>query len=161
MFQITRNIWLGPFATDRLLTTLRFNGISHIVNVCGTSNQLNESDGPFENVAWLPVQDGKTIPKDVAVNCLNKLHQYVCVAESNVYIHCGAGIHRSPTVIWLYLLSCGIDPVEANRLITDSSPKAKPMDPNLITWQLVEEMKMLGRDSFQPHPRKSALAPPS
>ena len=158
MFQITRNIWLGPFASDRLLSTFQFCGITHIVNVSGSPNQLGEKEGPFTSIAWLPVRDGETIPLDDAVERLNKIHEFLCVSESNLYIHCNSGIYRSPTVLWLYFVSCGIDPVEANELIVSATKKAKPMAPNLITWQLVDAVKKHGKETFQPHPRPSALA---
>ena len=160
LFQITHSIWIGPFASDRLLSSLQLFGITHILNVSDAANQLTEAEGPFLRMPWMPIRDGATIPTDGAVATLNTLHECVCDNNAIVYIHCIAGHHRSPTVLWLYLVSCGLDPFDANSLITNSSARAEPMNSKLLSPQLVDVVRKHGESSFRPHPRKIAISSP-
>ena len=160
LFQITRNIWQGRFAADRLLTTFQFFGITHILNVAETPNQLTENDGPFKRIAWTPIEDGVNIPQPAAIQCVDALHECVCDNQSNVYIHCVAGWNRSPTFHWLYLVACGVESDAAINMITKSSFDAVPAHPKLINTSLVDTIIKHGELNFQPHPRPTALEPP-
>lgn len=157
MFQITNNIWQGRFAADRLLTTFQFFGITHLVNVSETPNQLSLSDGPFRKVTQISIRDGIPIPIDIAINSVATLHEFVCEPESNVYIHCVAGWNRSPTILWLYLVACGVASDDAVEIITKSSIDAVPGHPKLITPNLVDTIRQYGTDNFTPHPRPKAI----
>ena len=124
------------------------------------SSFLAECDGPFHRVAWAPIQDGVAIPYESAIQCVNTLHECVCDGESNVYIHCVAGMNRSPTVLWLYLIGYGIEPERAKSLITRSSLGAVPGQSKLISAQLVDSMVKHGESNFRPHPRQHAMESP-
>jgi hypothetical protein len=157
LFRITRNIWQGRFASRQRLDDLRRLGITHIVNVGESPNQLSEEDGPFKRVAWLPIEDLTIIPTSAAILCVNALHECVCDGGSNVYIHCVAGWNRSPTVLWLYLIACGINETTAKQLIASSSYDAVPGHPKLIDDALLVAIRKHGASNFQPHPRVTAL----
>jgi hypothetical protein len=159
LFRITRNIWQGRFASRQCLDELRRLGITHIVNVGESPNQLTVSDGPFKRVAWSPIEDLVVIPTAAAVQCVTALHGAVCDGVSNVYIHCVAGWNRSPTVLWLYLVACGFDAKAAKQLIASSSYDAVPGHPKLVNDELVATVRQYGAANFQPHPRTSALDP--
>lgn len=157
MHRITNHIWLGRFASVNLLPNLRQVGITHIVNVSEAGNQLREVDGPFQKLVWVPIDDLSTIPLSEAIRCVDALHECVCVMDSNVYIHCIAGLNRSPTVLWLYLVACGVDPIAAEKMITSVSFDAVPGHSQLVNTGLIESIRLYGRDHFQPHPRPFAL----
>ena len=161
LFQITNNIWQGRFAADRLITNLQFVGITHILNVSETPNQLELADGPFRKIQQISMRDGVPIPEDVALNCIKTLHDCLCEDDANLYIHCVAGWNRSPTILWLYMIACGVDSVAARSQICRASIDAVPAHPKLITPHLVNAIIEFGETHFQPHPKKSALEPPN
>lgn len=160
MFRITRNIWQGPFASRQRLAELRRIGITHVVNVGESPPQLTESDGPFQKIFWRPIEDLVRIPTGEALGCLNAIHECVCDNDSNVYIHCVAGWNRSPTVLWLYLVACGVDSTIAQDMIASASYDAVPAHPKLVDDQLVREIVAFGERCFTPHPKPAALAAP-
>jgi hypothetical protein len=98
MFQITRNVWQGRFASRKLIGPLQRAGITHIINVGEAPSLLAPQDGPFRAVASLPIEDLTIIPTPVAIRCADALHQAICDGDSNVYIHCVAGWHRNRAV---------------------------------------------------------------
>ena len=108
-------------------------------------------------MVWHPIEDLVRIPTPDAIECVNMLHECVCDADSNVYVHCVAGWNRSPTVLWLYLVACGIDPDIAKNVIAYSSYDAVPAHPKLIDDSLVATVLAYGSTNFRPHPRCSAL----
>ena len=157
MFQITNNIWQGRFAADRLLTTFQFFGISHILNVSETPSQLKLDEGPFQKIVQIPIQDGTPIPEPDAIRCVDTLHEFVCNEDANIYIHCVAGWNRSPTVLWLYLIACGVESEIAKAAISNVAIDAVPAHPKLITPTLADTIVDYGKVNFLPHPRKTAL----
>ncbi|WP_084416789.1 protein-tyrosine phosphatase family protein [Mariniblastus fucicola] len=157
LFQITNNIWQGRFAADRQLTNFQFFGITHILNVSETPSQLELNEGPFKNIVQFPIRDGVPIPVDSAVSCCRTLHDFLCEPDSNIYIHCVAGWNRSPTILWLYLIACGIDDNVARDMICSASIDAVPAHPKLITPSLTDTMIEYGAANFIPHPRNTAI----
>ena len=157
LFQITNNIWQGRFAADRLLTTFQFFGITHILNVSETPSQLELNEGPFRAIKQISIRDGSPIPVDAAIESVQTLHEFVCEPDSNVYIHCVAGWNRSPTVLWLYLVSCGIESEVALNMISRRSIDAVPAHPKLITPALTDTIITYGANKFTPHPRQIAI----
>lgn len=120
-------------------------------------NQLTENDGPFKRLLWIPIEDLVLIPSATAIECVAALHEAVCDGDSNVYIHCIAGWNRSPTILWLYLAACGVEPEAAANLIGKSSYDAIPNHPKLIDSNLVNTICEYGAANFRPHPRPTAL----
>ncbi len=157
MFQITRNIWQGRFASRKRLDGLRRHGITHVLNVGESPNQLTETDGPFQKMEWIPIADLTLIPTDDAIRCVDALHACVCDGDSNVYIHCVAGWNRSPTILWLYLVACGFDTSTARSMIDSKSYDSVPGHPLLINDVLVTAIIDHGAERFTPHPRIRAL----
>lgn len=157
LFQITRNIWQGRFVSHQQLDGLRRHRITHVLNVGESPSQLTETDGPFEKMEWIPIEDLVLIPTDAAIRCVDALHACVCEGDSNVYIHCVAGWNRSPTVLWLYLVACGINTSTARTMIASRSYDAVPGHPLLINDALVAAITDHGAKRFIPHPRIKAL----
>ena len=157
IFPVTRFIWIGPFASPERRATLVANGITHVLNVGEAPSVLAASDGPFTEIAWHPIADLERIPNEAAVAILTRLHEMVCRPNANVYVHCIAGWNRSPTVVWLYLVACGMDEDEAKRLITRHAWDAVPGHGRLVDASLIDLVQQFGRQSFLPHPRPEAL----
>jgi hypothetical protein len=137
MFRITRAIWQGRFAGPLRLAELRTAGITHILNVCEAPPALTLADGPFVELCSVEIEDLVPLPIDVALRALETLHRMTSTPEGRVYIHCIAGCNRSPTILWLYLVACGIEPELAVQEISRRNIDAIPAHPRLIYPQLV------------------------
>src|SRR5262245_62100612 len=135
IYPITQCLALGPFASPTSAEDLRAAGITHILNVSEVACIVQPGD-EFQEVSWCPVVDLERIPEEVARTCLDRLHTFVCAPASRVYVHCVAGRNRSPTVVWLYLVACGIDPGEAKHALTRRSLTASPAHPQLVDARL-------------------------
>ncbi len=126
------------------------------MNVGEADSVLRAEDGPFVEVADVSLVDLTRIPDDVAVNCLDRLHGMILAPSSKVYVHCIAGWNRSPTIVWLYLVACGIDPDMAKQLIASQNLDAVPGHPRLVDSLLVTKVQSHGRN-YLPHPRPEAI----
>jgi protein-tyrosine phosphatase len=159
IFRITNSIWLGPFASPERKSTLTATHISHILNVGEAPNVLTTDDGPFRSVIWHAITDLELIPQELAIACLTSLHQMLSEADSQVYVHCIAGLNRSPTVVWLYLVACGITPYEAKAIVERRAPDAIAGHSKLVDATLVAAIQEFGFEHFLPHPRPDVLIP--
>lgn len=157
MFRITRNIWLGRFASPQRLPEMQQIGITHIVNVGEAPNKLQLEDGPFRRIDWIPIEDLVLIPAKSAIECLDTLHRAVSEEHSKTYIHCIAGQNRSPTILALYLFACGMSQNDAAVLINRSSYDAVPLHSSLVDAALIRTIREHGRSRYRPHPRPEAL----
>jgi protein-tyrosine phosphatase len=108
IFPITKCLWLGPFASPQRLAQLRNAGITHVLNVSEAPSVLTVSQSGLAEIRWHPLEDLSGLPTGAVLACLADLHAMATVASSRVYVHCIAGKNRSPTILWLYLLACGI-----------------------------------------------------
>jgi hypothetical protein len=159
IYPITRSIWLGPFASPERLSTLHATGITHIFNVGEAPSVLFAGTGSIREVAWFPIADLEPIPNPTAIDCLDVLHKMACDAESRVYVHCLAGWNRSPTILWLYLVACGIEANRAKEWITRQAPDAVPGHTRLVREDLHPVVRQHGSRNYVPHPRPDALEP--
>jgi hypothetical protein len=130
-----------------------------LLNVGEAPSILAARPGGFREVVSCPIVDLERIPDQVAAECLATLHRMVCEADAQVYVHCIAGWNRSPTVVWLYLIACGLAVDTATRLIEQTARDAIPGHPKLVDAALIESVARLGSQSFVPHPRPEALEP--
>jgi hypothetical protein len=159
IFPVTRSIWVGPFASPQRRARLVERGITHVLNVGEAPSVLTVTDGPFKEIAWYPIVDLERVPDKAAIAILTKLHEMLCQSDASVYVHCIAGWNRSPTMVWLYLVACGMDQEEAKNLITRHAWDAVPGHARLVDASLIEFVQRFGNESLLPHPRPEALEP--
>ncbi len=81
------------------------------------------------------------------------------VDGSRVYVHCIACQNRSPTILWLYFVACGMDDNAAKELISQRCPVAVPGHNSLVDEQLVARVREHGRGNFLPLQDPSVLEP--
>ena len=159
VFPITNAIWLGPFASPERKSTLVTGNVTHILNVGEAPNVLNVTDGPFRAVEWHPIIDLERLPESSAIACLVSLHRMVSEVDGRVYVHCIAGQNRSPTVVGLYLVACGVPPAEAKAIIEQRAPDAIAAHSKLVDAALIAAVQQFGSQHFVPHPRPNAIVP--
>ncbi len=157
-FEITRVILQGPFASPERAAALRKANVTHLFNVGEAPNVLTCRDG-FAEVLWTPIEDLVRIPDDTTLACLDHLHRMACLPGSRVYVHCVAGWNRSPTIVWLYLVACGVTPDAAREIIARRTLDAVPGHTKLVDAKLIDLVQRHGQRNFLPHGRPEALAP--
>ena len=160
LFRVTRDIFVGRFASRERLAELRAWNITDVLNVSDTPSQIGIDDGPFRSVTWIDIEDRTLIPTENAIAAINAIHQPLTTGKGRVYVHCMAGWNRSPTIIHLYLLACGVAAADAAQMICRQAYDAVPGHSLLVDSNLIAMVQSHGRDHFIPHPRPTAIAEP-
>ena len=156
---MTNDIYVGRFATRERLAELCRANITDILNVSNTPSQLKTDDGPFRSVTWIDIEDRTLIPTDIAINAIDTIHRSLISGGGRIYVHCMAGWNRSPTILWLYLISCGLDSHDAARLICSEAFDAVPGHSLLVDSDLIATVQTHGRNNYLPHPRPASITP--
>lgn len=157
MYRITRALSVGRFASPERAAHLLAAGVTHVLNVSDAPSAVAAGQGSFREVAWVPIRDLARIPHGTALAALDALHRMASEPDAHVYVHCLAGHFRSPTVIWLYLIACGLPPDTARDWIEANSPDAAPGGD--IADGLVLVAQRHGLANYLPLPRGEILLP--
>lgn len=159
MHRITQVLSIGPFASAERAGQLLAAGVTHVLNVSDAPSAVLAAEGGFREVAWLPLDDFTRWPPHVATRVLDTLHRMASEPGSQVYVHCIAGHHRSPTVVWLYLIALGIPPDDARDWIEQRSPVACPGYLRMVDHEHILVAQMHGLAYYFPHPRGEIVMP--
>jgi len=159
VYWITRRIAQGQFATEERARHLRSQGITHVLNVGESPSIISAEDYGFRAVRDCPTPDFCRLPDAAVLASLNALHEMLSEGDSKVFIHCVAGQNRSPTILWLYFIACGMSRAAAKELITSHTMDAVPGHPQLVDDQLVAAVVAHGSGRFVPLPDPNILAP--
>ncbi len=158
MYRITQCLSVGPFASPERAEKLRAAGVTHVLNVSDTPSDISTADG-FAGVAFVPMSDSRRLLPSTAVRAIDTLHEFVAVPDSHVYVHCVAGMIRSPTILWLYLLALGVPLQDARDWIETRSPVATAGHHRMVDREHVFLAQKHGRAHFFPHPRADIIVP--
>lgn len=159
MYRITRVLSIGPFASPERVETLLAAGVTHLLNVSDAASEIIASENGFKKVAWVPMLDSRRLQLDTVVLALDTLHDMASVPGSHVYVHCVAGLVRSPTILWLYLISLGVSRQDARKWIQDRSTMANAGSARMVNREHVLLARKHGLANFRPHPREEVLMP--
>jgi protein-tyrosine phosphatase len=159
MYRVTRVLSVGPFASPERAETLLAAGVTHVLNVSDAASEIISSERGFKGVAWVPMSDGHRLPFRSAVTALDALHEMVSAADSHVYVHCVAGMVRSPTILWLYLVSLGVPWKDAREWIQARSPMASAGSSRMVDHEHRQLAKQHGLANFLPLSRPDAIVP--
>ena len=91
-----------------------------------------------------PFPDLHPIPVAVVDELISRIAD-CAQRRAKLFIHCTAGQNRSPTVIWLFYLACGIPEQEAREMITDHTLDAVPGHPALLDQTIIATAIRLGK----------------
>jgi protein-tyrosine phosphatase len=159
MYRITQVLSVGPFASPERAELLRAAGVTHILNVSDFASEITAAESGFKQISWVPMSDCQRLHTAVALEALDALHSLVSVPESHVYVHCMAGLVRSPTILWLYLIALGIPPKDARNWIEERRPMASAGSARMVDHEHVVLAQMHGLKHFFPHPRPDIIVP--
>lgn len=161
MYRITQVLSVGRYASPERAKDLLAVGVTHILNVSDAPSQLIASEGGFREVVWVPLNDFSRLPTHLASQALNALHRMASEPGSHVYVHCIAGHLRSPTVLWLYLIACGVPADDARNWIEERSPDAAPGSRRMVDAEHILFAQEHGLNNFFPLPRSEIIVPVS
>jgi protein-tyrosine phosphatase len=159
MFRVTRVLSVGPFASPERAEALVAAGVTHVLNVSHEASELVASEHGFKGVAWVPMSDSHRLPFHSAVVALDALHEMTTAPDSHVYVHCVAGLVRSPTILWLYLISLGVSRHDAREWIQARSPMASAGSSRMVDHEHRHLAKQHGRAKFLPLSRPEVIVP--
>lgn len=122
--QITPHIHVGGQHRARGRARLEARGISGIVNM-----RIEFDDGAVgiegDRYLYLPTVDD-TAPSLEALRAGVRFIDDVVGSGGSVYVHCGSGVGRAPTMAAAYLVSTGLSPTEAWKVIRRVRPFIRP-----------------------------------
>lgn len=159
MTRITKALSVGPFASPERAKDLLEVGVTHVLNVSDGPSAVGTGAGSFVGVNWVPMSDSKRLPRATAVQALDALHELASVPDAHVYVHCVAGLVRSPTILWVYLISLGIPPKDARTWIEGRVPNANAGSSRMVDHEHLVLAQMHGLMHFFPHPRPDLVIP--
>ncbi len=111
--QITSQIYQGGWLLVRDIPELIQLGITHILNLDLPYPDLLpfiETNITLQNVQVL---DGCLMTPQLVREVIEVIDKSLSSPDHKIYIHCNAGVSRSPTISWLYLIHSGLSPEEA------------------------------------------------
>ena len=159
VYRITQVLSVGRYATLERAVELLAAGVTHILNVSDAPSQVLASENGFREVAWVPMDDFRRLPNYLVAQALDILHRFVSGPGAHVYIHCIAGQLRSPTILWLYLIACGVSPENARIWIEERSPDAAPGARRIVDRDHISFAQLHGLNNFFPLPRSEIIVP--
>jgi protein-tyrosine phosphatase len=159
MYRITRVLSVGPFASPERAEKLLAAGVTHVLNVSDAASEIIAPETGLKEVAWVPMSDSRRLPFPTAKLVLDALHGFASAPGSHVYVHCRAGLVRSPTILWLYLIALGISPREARKWIQERVPMANAGSASMVDRGHVLFARKHGLANFVPLARGEVIVP--
>jgi protein-tyrosine phosphatase len=159
MYRITRVLSVGPFASADRADELLAAGVTHVLNVSDAASEIISSETGFKEVVWVPMSDSRRLPLPTARLAIDALHSFASAPGSHVYVHCVAGLVRSPTILWLYLIALGVSPHDARKWIQERSTKASAGSARMVDREHVLLARQHGLAKYRPHPRGEVVVP--
>lgn len=138
IYWVTPRLGVGPFASPARALALMLAGVTDILNVSDSRTFPETLAVGFRSVIWVPIADFVPISEEDTGAILTSLDAMFLTSDAVVFVHCLAGHNRSPTAIWLYLRSLGVNAEVAQRLIEQANPRAVGGHPMLISAETTQ-----------------------
>ncbi|WP_232363762.1 protein-tyrosine phosphatase family protein [Desulfogranum japonicum] len=138
MTWITDHLAVGhaPMSYDDL-DSIREQGISGIVNLCGEFSDLHElEEGAGFEVFYIPIPDETAPPMEEMEKGLEWLDEAIYLGKK-VLIHCKHGVGRTGTFLTAYMLRRGFNLRKAEKLLRKARTRANPT--NFSQWWLLRK----------------------
>lgn len=125
--QITPHLYIGTTPGTEDYDTLRFLGVTLVLNMRIERRPYPDLHRPPMSVIWLPTPDFWLIPiPQWALRRGVQAALQVFAAGGKVYAHCAQGVHRGVVMGAAILIANGCSAEEAMRLIVSRRPTADP-----------------------------------
>ena len=150
-YPVTAQLSVGPFVSPERAPGLVAVGITDLLNVSDSRSWPEVAAAGFRSIYWIPIADCVPIEGELIIEALTKLDHLFSQPKARVLVHCLAGQNRSPTIIWLYLRSLGVNSDVAKSMIESASPDAVGGHPLLLNAETIDAMvgHRLGRTEEQ------------
>lgn len=131
--QVTPQLYVGPQYRKPGLSHLRNNGINAVVNMRIEHDDQTHGLAPHL-YCYLPTIDDDAPTLEHLEEGVNFIRSAIDAGEK-VYVHCGAGVGRAPTMAAAYLVSTGINLETAIQTIKKVRPFIFIMPPQMAILQ--------------------------
>ena len=148
IFPVTETLLLGRFLTPERAKLLPGLGVTHVLNVSDAPSIVSPADAGMREISDLPIEDLQQLSVDVVREALTTIHRILHENDAAVLVHCTACQNRSPTIVWLYLIACGVEPDQAAAMVTSVVRDAVPGHSSLASSDLVEWARQFGDTLF-------------
>ncbi|KOR31432.1 hypothetical protein TI04_00805 [Achromatium sp. WMS2] len=143
---ITEHIAQGPKPYGNEYQDLVNNGITHILDLTEFSATVQDEITTQLHIIHEYIIDFQFIPYTQVEKCCQIIYDILEQPQHKLYIHCWAGIGRSSTILWLYLIGCGIDPELAKNIIKTANRAATPGNKSLSDSSHISCIKAYAAD---------------
>ena len=147
MYQITERIWQGGYPMTDDFDALWKHGVRWLFNLDLPYYEWRELESRGFHIVGVGLKDmGKDRPDRwwQALQPLARADRELCEGS---YVHCNAGISRSPTLVWLHLVLGSADEITARDLIVQANPRACPGDPAIMDNDILTGIRALAAHS--------------
>ena len=135
--EVTPQLFVGPQYRLNGLQHIKKHGIEAVVNLRIEKDDARLGLAP-EQYCYLPTVDDEAPSSDHLQNGVQFIHQII-QSGGKVYIHCGAGVGRAPTMAAAYLISTGLSLSEALGMIKKVRPFITITNPQMQALEAFEE----------------------
>lgn len=139
-YPVTASLSVGPFVSPERAVQLVAAGITDLLNVCESRNWPEIETAGFRSIRWIPIADCVPIDPELVTEAMTHLDYLFTKPDSRVLVHCLAGQNRSPTILWLYLRSLGVNAEVAKSMIESASIDAIGGHPLLLSPETIDAM---------------------
>jgi hypothetical protein len=115
--QITTRIYQGGWLRAEHVPELVHLGVTHVLNLDAPYTDhlpLSEANITIHN---LPIRDYCLMTPQRVREIMEVIDGCLSSPSHKIYIHCVAGVSRSPTIAWLYLIHTGFSPRDALSIV--------------------------------------------
>ncbi len=141
--KITDKIFQNGYITENEAVQLRDCGVTHIINL-DLPYTATRVDGIYRHgfhINEILVHDKAPLTNDLARRVIAAMQRAVDLEKGIVYVHCNAGLSRSPTAVWLYLVSMGYSAESASDIISNAAAHLSAPDHILVGHLDIEDLK--------------------
>lgn len=152
MHRITERIWQGGYPMPEDFTTLWSSGVRWLINLDLPYYEWRDLEARGFQIVNVCLKDmGKDRPERWW-HALGPLARADRDLHQGCYVHCNAGISRSPTLVWLHLILGGMEASAAESIIIQANPGACPADPLIMDAMIVSGVRALAGEAYGQRP---------